>query len=207
LVSKKSKSDAYTKVMGDVTQLLNDVSNGDPKASEQLWSAVYNELRSLAAAQVAGERSGHTLTPTALVNEAYLRLAADTDQGFSNRRHFFGAAATAMRRILVESARSRGRDKRGGGRQREQRELDAIASGGSDADLLDLHEALEKFAAVDPDRAKLVELRFFAGLTLPEAAECLGISLSTADRSWRYARAWLHTAMNDNPSGQTSGEK
>jgi RNA polymerase sigma factor (TIGR02999 family) len=158
----------------------------------------------MAAAQVAGERSGHTLAPTALVNEAYLRLAADAGGGFANRRHFFGAAATAMRRILVESARARRREKRGGDRHREHPDLDAIAAGGSDDDLLALHDALERFAAVDPERAKLVELRFFAGLTLPEAAECLGVSPSTADRGWRYARAWLYAAMRDEPA---EGEK
>jgi RNA polymerase sigma factor (TIGR02999 family) len=193
--------------MSDVTQLLDAIAAGDPKAPEQLWAAVYAELRVLAAAQVAGERPGHTLTPTALVNEAYLRLAADGGHGFANRRHFFGAAASAMRRILVESARARGREKRGGGRRREHPDLEAIAAGGSDDDLLALHEALERFAATDPDRAKLVELRFFAGLTLPQAAECLGVSLSTADRGWRYARAWLYAAMADDPADDRQREQ
>lgn len=193
--------------MGDVTQLLNDIAAGDPQAPERLWAAVYAELRAMAAAQVAGERPGHTLAPTALVNEAYLRLAADAGGGFANRRHFFGAAATAMRRILVDSARSRGRAKRGGSNRREHADLDAIAAGGSDDELIALHEALERFAAVDPERAKLVELRFFAGLTLPEAAECLGVSPSTADRGWRYARAWLHAAMRDQPAGEENSDR
>ncbi len=193
--------------MGDVTQLLDAIATGDPKAAEQLWPVVYAELRALAAAQVARERPGHTLNPTALVNEAYLRLAVDKDHGFANRRHFFGSAASAMRRILVESARARGREKRGGERRREHPDIDALAAEQSDDDLLALHEALERFAAIDPERAKLVELRFFAGLTLPEAAECLGISPSTADRGWRYARAWLYTAMSDDPPTDATEKK
>src|SRR4051812_26348799 len=144
---------------------------------------------------MAREKAGHTLNPTALVHEAYLRLAADAEEGFANRRHFFAAAAQAMRRILVESARAKGRVKRGGGRPREHPDLDALAADGPAEDLLALHDALEQFAAHDPVKAKLVELRFFAGLTLEEAAQCLDISLSTADRAWRYARAWLYTAM------------
>ena len=116
------------------------------------------------------------------MHEAYLRLAVDGDHSFANRRHFFSAAATAMRRILVEAARGKGREKRGGGRRREHPDLDALAAGGSVDDLLALHEALERFAAIDPAKARLVELRFFAGLTLPQAAECLGVSPSTADR-------------------------
>jgi RNA polymerase sigma factor (TIGR02999 family) len=183
--------------MGEVTHLLAAAAAETPGAAERLWAAVYAELRTIAAAQVARERPGHTLDPTALVHEAFLRLAVDQDHGFENRRHFFAAAATAMRRVLVEAARARGREKRGGGRRREVADLDAIAAGGSDDDLLALHDALERFAAVDPERAKLVELRFFAGLTLPQAADCLGVSPSTADRGWRYARAWLHAAMSD----------
>ena len=121
----------------------------------------------------------------------------DHDHAFANRRHFFAAAAEAMRRILVESARRKGREKRGGGRWREYPDLDTLHAGGPADELLSLHEALGRFAAHDPMKAKLVELRFFAGLTLIQAAECLNISLSTADRGWRYARAWLHTAVAD----------
>jgi RNA polymerase sigma factor (TIGR02999 family) len=143
---------------------------------------------------MARERAGHTLDATALVHEAYLRLAQDAEGGFANRRHFFAAAAQAMRRILVENARAKGRLKRGGDNRREFPDLDALAAGGAD-DLLALHDALDAFAAHDPVKAQLVELRFFAGLTLEQAAECLGISLSTADRAWRYARAWLYTAI------------
>jgi RNA polymerase sigma factor (TIGR02999 family) len=190
----------------DVTHLLGAIEQGDPDAAGRLWPLVYGELRKLAAAQMARERPGQTLDATALVHEAYLRLAIDKDNSFANRRHFFAAAATAMRRILVEAARAKGREKRGGGRRREHPDLDTLPADASADDLLTLHDALDRFAAVAPDKAKLVELRFFAGLTLPEAAECLGISPSTADRGWRYARAWLYAAMADDPADDP-GEK
>jgi len=144
---------------------------------------------------MARERAGHTLDATALVHEAYLRLAGGAGAAFANRRHFFAAAVQAMRRILVEAARAKGCRKRGGGRRREHPDLDALDVGGPAEDLLALHDALEQFAAHDPVKARLVELRFFAGLTLEQAAECLDISPSTADRAWRYARAWLYAAM------------
>jgi RNA polymerase sigma factor (TIGR02999 family) len=179
--------------MTDVTHLLEAIERGDPDAPGQLWPLVYDELRRLAGAQMARERAGHTLDATALVHEAYLRLAGGAGAAFANRRHFFAAAAQAMRRILIEHARGKGRQKRGGGR-REHPDLDALAAGPAE-DLLALHDALEEFAAHDPLKARLVELRFFAGLTLEQAAECLDISLSTADRAWRYARAWLYAAM------------
>jgi RNA polymerase sigma factor (TIGR02999 family) len=181
--------------MNDVTRILRAIEQGDPDAAGQLWPLVYEELRRLAGAQMAREKPGQTLDATALVHEAYLRLADDPDQTFANRRHFFTAAAVAMRRILVENARRKGREKHGGGRRREHPDLDALRAGGPAEDLLALHDALEQFAAHDPLKAQLVELRFFAGLTLEQAAECLDISLSTADRAWRYARAWLYTAM------------
>jgi RNA polymerase sigma factor (TIGR02999 family) len=189
--------------MSDVTHLLAGIEQGDPRAAEQLLPLVYDQLRRLAAHKLAQEKPGQTLDPTALVHEAYLRLvegardeAASADEaGWHNRRHFFAAAAEAMRRILVENARRKGRLKHGGGRQREHPDLDTLSAGDPAQDLLGLHEALEQFAAHDPIKAKLVELRFFAGLTLPQAAACLNISPSTADRAWRYARAWLYTAM------------
>lgn len=189
--------------MVDITQLLIAIESGDADAAGQLWPLVYDELRRLAAAQMASERAGHTLDATALVNEAYVRLAGDAAAGFANRRHFFFAAARAMRRILVEHARAKGRVKRGGGARRENPDLDTLPAAGPGEDLLDLHDALEQLAAHDPTKAKLVELRFFAGLTLEQAAGCLDISLSTADRAWQYARAWLYTAM----SGDDSQEK
>ena len=181
--------------MADVTHLLNAIERGDPDAAGQLWPLVYEELRRLAGAQMAREKAGHTLDATALVHEAYVRLAADADQAFANRRHFFAVAARAMRHILVEHARGKGRHKRGGGRRREEPDLDALQGDVPAEELLALHEALEQFAARDPLKAKLVELRFFGGLTLEQAASCLDISLSTADRAWRHARAWLYAAM------------
>lgn len=179
--------------MSAVTQILEQIQQGDTQAAAQLLPLVYDELRRLAAAQMAQERPDHTLDATALVHEAYLRLVGDLR--FESRRHFLAAAAQAMKRILVENARHRGRLKRGGGRQREAVDLDALAAGIPDDELLALHDALERFAIHDPFKAQLVELHFFAGLSLPEIAEHLGISLSTAERGWRYARAWLYTAM------------
>ena len=181
--------------MADVTHLLNGIERGDPDAAGRLWPLVYDELRRLASAQLAREKAGHTLDSTALVNEAYLRLAGDAEAGFVNRRHFYAAAAQAMRRILVENARAKGRAKRGRGLRREHPDLDGLTAAAPAEDLLALHDALEQFAAHDPVKARLVELRFFAGLTLAQAAECLDISPSTADRAWRYARAWLYTTM------------
>jgi RNA polymerase sigma factor (TIGR02999 family) len=182
--------------VNDVTHILSAIEQGDPQASQQLWKVVYEELRRLAGAQMAREMPGQTLDATALVHEAFLRLAGDQDQTFANRRHFFAAAAEAMRRILVETARRKGREKHGGGRKREHADLDTLDASAPAEELLALHEALEQFAAHDPVKAQLVELRFFGGLTLAEAAECLNISLSSADRAWRYARAWLYNAMS-----------
>ncbi len=189
--------------MKDVTYWLHAIDQGDRQAASQLLPLVYEELRKLAAQKLAHEKPGQTLDATGLVHEAYLRLVgagedvSGEERRWANRRHFFGAAAEAMRRILVENARRKTRDKHGGGRHREHVDLDALGARHSDQDLLALHEALEQFASHDPEKAKLVELRFFAGLTLEQAARCLDISLSTADRAWRYARAWLYAAMAD----------
>jgi RNA polymerase sigma factor (TIGR02999 family) len=179
--------------MNEVTQILVAIERGDPHAAAQLLPLVYDELRRLAAAQMARERPGQTIDATALVHEAYLRLAGD--QKFTSRNHFFAAASQAMRHILVENARRKGRLKRGGRREREAVELDALAADLPDDELLALHDALGRFAGHDPVKAKLVELRFFGGMSLPEVAQHLGISLSTAERGWRYARAWLHTDL------------
>jgi RNA polymerase sigma factor (TIGR02999 family) len=187
--------------MTEVTRVLAAIEAGAPHAAEQLLPLVYDELRKLASQKLDQEKPGQTLQATALVHEAYLRLLgiaaeeADAKPHWANRRHFFAAAAEAMRRILVESARRKGRAKHGGGRRREHPDLDALHAAGPTEELLALHEALEQFAMHDPLKAKLVELRFFAGLTLEQAAHCLDISLSTADRGWRYARAWLYSAM------------
>src|SRR3954464_6165228 len=181
--------------MTNVTQILSDIEHGDSAAAERLLPLVYDELRKLAAAKLARERPGQTLQATALVHDAYLRLVGTADPGWESRGHFFAAAAEAMRRILVDTARRKGRQKHGGGRRREHADLDDLGAVGSPQELLGLHEALERFARHDPLKAKLVELRFFGGLTLERAAEYLGISSSTAARAWRYARAWLYDAM------------
>jgi RNA polymerase sigma factor (TIGR02999 family) len=182
--------------MNDVTSILSEIEQGDSQESERLVPLVYDELRRMAAQRLAQEKPGQTLQATALVNEAYLRLVGPAEaRRWDSRGHFFAAASEAMRRILVENARRKGREKHGGGRRREFAELDALDAGEPPPDILALHEALEEFALHDPIKAKLVELRFFGGLTLEQAAACLDISLSTADRGWRYARAWLYAAM------------
>ena len=197
--------------MHEITRVLEAIDRGEPLAASELLPLVYDELRKLAAQKLAQEKPGQTLDPTGLVHEAYLRLVATGEDGapcasdrvWTNRRHFFGAAALAMRRILVENARRKGREKHGGGRRREHADLDALSADGSPEDILALHDALEQFALRDPQKAKLVELRYFGGLTLEQAAACLDISLSSADRAWRYARAWLYAAMADADSEET----
>jgi RNA polymerase sigma factor (TIGR02999 family) len=179
--------------MNDLTRTLEAASRGDAGAAASLLPLVYDELRRLAAARLAHEAPGLTLQATALVHEAYLRLVGD-DPGrpWDGRGHFFAAAAEAMRRILVEQARSRGRLKRGGGLTRTPIDPDELGSIGIDADeLLALDDALRKFESVDPAKAALVKLRYFSGLSVPKAAESLGLSLATAERHWAYARAWL----------------
>jgi RNA polymerase sigma factor (TIGR02999 family) len=190
--------------MNDVAHILSAIERGDPKAVEKLLPPLYDEPHRRAAQRLAQETPGQTLQPTALVHEAYLRLfGSGTSAHWDGCGHLFAAAAEAMRRILVEQARRKRSLKRGGGRRRESADLDALLAGGPAPDVLALHEALEELAAHDPVKAKLVELRFFAGLTLDQAAECLGIAPRTADRAWRYARAWLYTAI----AGPDSGEK
>jgi RNA polymerase sigma factor (TIGR02999 family) len=177
--------------MSDVTRLLEEVRQGDRGAVDRLLVAVYDELRQLAARKLAHERPGQTLQATALVHEAYLRLLGDAAGRWENSAHFFMAAAEAMRRILVESARRKARLKRGGGRPtREVDEADAIVTPDS-LDVVALDEALEKLAGEDPVKAQLVKLRYFCGLTVEEAGRMLGISRATADRYWAFARAWL----------------
>jgi RNA polymerase sigma factor (TIGR02999 family) len=189
--------------MADLTQILAAVEAGDPRATAELLPVVYDELRRLAATRLASEKPGQTLQATALVHEAYLRLVGRGDEPrWENRRHFFAAAAEAMRRILIESARRKDRDRHGGDRQRARLDLEALLESGPDEELIALHEALDQFALHDPLKARLVQLRFFGGLTLQQAAACLDISPSTADRAWRYARAWLYTAMSGDPPGK-----
>jgi RNA polymerase sigma factor (TIGR02999 family) len=178
--------------MSDVTRILAAMEKGDPHAAAQLLPLVYEELRKLAAHKLAGEKPGQTLEATALVHEAYLRLV-DTDQAqeWNSRGHFFAAAAEAMRRILVERARGRQRLKHGGDRKRVDLERVELAAPQPSDDLLALDEALAQLAASDPQAAQLVQLRYFAGLTIPQAAEVLGIAPRTADFLWAYARSWL----------------
>jgi RNA polymerase sigma factor (TIGR02999 family) len=184
---------------GDVTQLLNAVSQGNAAAADDLMRAVYDELRQVARQKLAHEQRGNTLDATALVHEAYLRLGA-AGQTWQNRRHFFAAAAEAMRRILVESARRKHSAKRGGGQVRKELD-DALAALPEVADdTLAVDEALEKLATIDAQAAQLVKCRYFAGLTIPETAEILEISPRTADRLWSFARAWLHQEIRGHQS-------
>jgi RNA polymerase sigma factor (TIGR02999 family) len=183
--------------MTDVTAILSAVRAGDPTAAAELLPLVYDELRDLAAARLTAERPGQTLQPTALVHEAYLRLVgASQPQDWNGRGHFFAAAAEAMRRILVEAARRKGRARHGGDRRRVALDPDAAPVAAPDDDLLALDDALARLAVIDPPAARLVELRYFAGLTMPEAADALGVPLRTAERNWTYARAWLRRAVS-----------
>jgi RNA polymerase sigma factor (TIGR02999 family) len=186
--------------MTDVTQLLQAIDRGEAQRVDELLPLVYDELRAMARQKLRNERHGHTLDATALVHEAYLRLVRSEDpHGFGGRGHFFAAAAEAMRRILVDSARRRLRVKRGGARQRVELSDSVATLPRNDADLLALDEALERLAAVDPRKAQLVKLRYFAGLTGEEAARSLGVGISTADRDWAYAKAWLFREMGSEP--------
>jgi RNA polymerase sigma factor (TIGR02999 family) len=183
--------------VNDVTQVLAAMQAGDPKAGVELLPLVYQELRRLAAHKMANEAPGHTLQPTALVHEAWLRLVGSGQQTWQNRAHFFGAAAEAMRRILIESARRKRALRHGGGQQRLDIEEANLAAGMKDDELLALDEALDKFAAHQREKAELVKLRYFAGLSFEEAAEILGVSIPTAKRWWAYARAWLFQEMTE----------
>lgn len=181
--------------MGDITRILEEVREGDLQAADRLLSAIYQELKRLAARKLNRERPGHTLQATALVHEAYLRLLGNERAQWENSAHFFGAAAEAMRRILVESARRKARLKHGGGlERREIDEADAIAMS-DPIDMIALDEALEKLTREDKVKADLVKLRYFAGLTAEQAGRVLGISRATADRYWTFARTWLFDEM------------
>ncbi len=184
--------------MPHITEILNAIDAGDPHAANQLLPLVYEELRRLAAHRLAGEAPGQTLQPTALVHEAYLKLVGpNPGRAWNDRAHFFAAAAEAMRRILVDNARHKRRVKHGGGQRRVSlSEADAIAQAPAD-DVLALDEALTRLAALDSAKAELVKLRYFAGLSLEEAAAALGISRATASRHWTYARAWLIHALGE----------
>jgi RNA polymerase sigma factor (TIGR02999 family) len=185
-------------IMSDVTRMLSDIEQGNPNASEQLLTQVYEELRRLATQQLANEKPGQTLKPNALVHEAYLRLIGPADgEGFANRWHFYGAASEAMRRILVDQARRKNAEKRGSNRERTLLNPDLLMVEINDSEVLDINEALTKLAIVDEQAAQLVQLRYFGGLTMAEAAQALNISSRSADRLWAYAKAWLFRELSD----------
>jgi len=190
--------------MNEVTRILSAVEQGDPGAAEQLLPLVYDELRKLAAQKLAREKAGQTLEATALVHDAYLRMVgAGDDQRWDHRGHFFAAAAEAMRRILVENARRKRSSKHGGGLVRQDLDDIQLAAPELGEDLEALDEALNRLAEKDPIKAELVKLRHFAGLTVEEAAQALGISTTTANRYWTYARAWLHQEIiSDDPAAE-----
>jgi RNA polymerase sigma factor (TIGR02999 family) len=198
-------------VVSNVTQILSRIESGDAAASEQLLPLVYDELRKLATERLAHEKPGQTLQATALVHDAYLRLVDDdSSQHWNGRGHFFAAAAEAMRRILIENARSKKRMKRGGNRSRVELDEACLVSSAPSDDVLALNEALERLTIESPPRADLVKLRYFAGLTIEEAAAATNISVATAKRYWTYSRAWLYHALAQNEEscepkdGQTS---
>jgi RNA polymerase sigma factor (TIGR02999 family) len=183
--------------MSDISDLLQAAGQGDPAAASQLLPLVYDELRRLAAHKLAGEKPGQTLDATALVHEAYLRLAGGQDQHWDSRRHFFAAAAEAMRRILVDRARARRAEKRGGDAEHVAVELDQLAACYSDAELIDTDSALDALARADAEAADLVRLHVFGGLSVEEAGAALGLSRATAYRNWSFARAWLRAALSE----------
>lgn len=191
--------------MNDVTRILCEIEQGDPSAAEQLLPLVYDELRKLAAAKLAQEKPGQTLQATALVHEAYIRLVdAEKAQHWNSRGHFFGAAAEAMRRILVNRARDKGRLKRGGDFQRIDLEKIELAADAPDEHLLAIDDAIEALETESPECVQVVKVRFFAGLSIEETAAAMGISPSTAKRHWAYARAWLFDALHDDDSPSNS---
>jgi RNA polymerase sigma factor (TIGR02999 family) len=187
--------------MSDVTQILGQIEDGDGQAAEKLLPLVYDELRKMAAAKMAQENPGQTLQATALVHEAYIRLVGgETAKDWTSRAHFFGAAAEAMRRILIENARRKKRQKHGGAFRQMALDEAHLAVESPREDLLALDEALERLEQTDPQTAELVKLRYFAGLTFEQSAEMLQIPLRTAYRNWAYARAWLYRQMNGDPT-------
>jgi RNA polymerase sigma factor (TIGR02999 family) len=191
LVAAERSEAALWSLMTNITRILNAIEQGDRKAADELLPLVYDELRRLAAQKMAQESPCQTLQATALVHEAYIRLVGSEAQNWNSRTHFFSAAAEAMRRILIDNARRKNRLKRGGGQNRIDLDSVEIAADESSLDIIALDEALAKLAKEDPVKAELVKLRYFAGLTILQAAEMLNISHATAERYWSYARAWL----------------
>ena len=187
--------------MSDVTQLLNAIEAGEPKAADQLLPLVYDELRKLAVVRMANEKAGQTLQPTALVHEAWLKIAGDGHEHFANRRHFFKAAATAMQQILIDNARRKQRLKHGANQIGEELHESRIAVAVPSEELLAVDEALAALAREDPEAAEVVQMRYFVGMTVPEIAGALGLSPRTVDRHWTFARAWLKRTIRSSLSG------
>ena len=187
--------------MSNVTQLLSAIDAGDPKAAGQLLPLVYEELRKLASARLANEKSGQTLQPTALVHEAWLKIAGDDGEHFANRRHFFKAAATAMQQILIDIARRKLRLKHGANLTDEELHESRIAISAPSEELLAVNDALAALALEDPQAAEVVQMRYFVGLTVPEIAAALDLAPRTVDRHWAFARAWLKRAIRRSLSG------
>ena len=185
--------------MSDVTRILGAIEQGNQKSTDELLPVVYEELRRMATHKMGREPAGHTLQPTALVHEAWLKLVDTPSQSWQNRAHFFGAAAEAMRRILIDRARRKGRQRRGSGVEHIDADNIEIACPTPDDQLLALNEALDRFATREPQQAELVKLRYFVGLTIVEAAHVLGVSEATAKRWWTYARAWLFNELSGSP--------
>ena len=189
--------------MSDVTQLLNAIDAGDPKAADQLLPLVYAELRKLALVRMANEKAGQTLQPTALVHEAWLKIAGDGNEHFANRRHFFKAAATAMQQILIDNARRKQRLKHGGNAVGEELHESRIAMSVPSEELLAVNDALATLTIEDPQAAEVVRMRYFVGMTVPEIATALDLSPRTVDRHWAFARAWLKRTIRTSLSGPT----
>ncbi len=189
--------------MSDITRILQSVESGNPKAADELLPLVYNELRKLAASKMANEPANQTLQPTALVHEAWLRLTGNENVKWNGRAHFFGAAAEAMRRILIDNARRKQAARRGGGAQRLDIDELEIAAPAKDEELLAINEALDALAAVDKPKAELVKLHYFVGLTMEDCASVLGVSVPTARRWWTYARAWLFQKIQSDDGVKT----
>ena len=183
--------------VSEVTRILDRAGQGDPKAAEELLPLIYEQLRRLAAHKMAGEAAGHTLQPTALVHEAWLRLSQESHSGWKNREQFYAVAAEVMRRILVDRARRRRSQKHGGHLERVELEAIEVPGSGDDETLLRVHDALERLAVEDPEKAEVVKLRFFVGLEAAETAAILKVSEKTVQRHWAFAKAWLYRAMRD----------
>lgn len=201
LGARSGKGISYDPPVTDVTQVLNAIDAGDPQAADQLLPLVYDELRKLAVVRMANEKAGQTLQPTALVHEAWLRIAGDGQQHFANRRHFFKAAAMAMQQILVDKARRKRRLKHGANQVGEELHESRIALAVPPDELLAVNDALEALAKEDPQGAEVVRMRYFVGLTVPEIADALDLSPRTVDRHWAFARAWLRRALRSSLAG------